>query len=99
MGLTTLAVRTVFILRATLWKVGMKRKIVMFLIFSSFFSKCTFLKLRHFISLRTFVINSIFSVVVCISKILVLFFEAFLTTALSQQESYETASVSTAVCY
>ena len=44
-----------------------------FLTFRSFFSKYTFLRLRHFISLSTYPINSILSVLVSIShKIYVL---------------------------
>ena len=46
-----------------------------------FFSKCTFLRLQHFICPSTYPINSIFSVVVCIYKIRV-FDEVFFLLAI-----------------
>ena len=69
MGLTTLVTQPVSTLGITSWKVVMKSEIVMLLIFGSFFSKCTFLGCD--ILSRLVLINSIFSVVVCIYKILV----------------------------
>ena len=72
----------VYISRAKLWKIVVKYKIAVFLT-SVFFSNCAFLRLRHFISPTTNIINSIFSVVLCIYKINV-FDEAFSSKQLLQ---------------
>ena len=71
--------KAISILRAALFKVVMKCKIVMFfLLFGLFFSKCTFLRLQSFISLSIkYPINPIFSVVVRICKIHIFPLEAF----------------------
>ena len=66
------SLKLVSILRATLWKVVMKCKIVMFFNFLGwlFFSKCSFLRLQNFVWLSIkYPINLIFSVVVCICNI------------------------------
>ena len=65
------SLKLVSILRATLWKVVMKCKIVMFFHFLGFFSpKCSFLRFQNFISPSIkYSINFTFSVVVCICQI------------------------------
>ena len=80
MGLTILVTQPVSIFRAKLWKVVVKYEILCFLTFE-FFSKCTFLRLRHFISCSTYPFNSFFSEVVWIYKNHV-FDEAFFLLAI-----------------
>ena len=70
---------SVSILRAKLWKIVMKRKNNAFLIFGSFFSKGTFLRLSHIFLLQFFPNQLNFSMVVRIHKIHV--FEAFFLLA------------------
>ena len=65
------SLKLVSVLIATLWKVVMKCKTVMFFFpFWVFFSKCSFLRLQNFISpsIKN-PVNLIFALVVCICKI------------------------------
>ena len=68
LGFNTLLAPPVCILRAKLWKVVIKCKVVMFLTFVPFFQKFTFLRLWHFISSYSDAVNPIFTVVVWICK-------------------------------
>ena len=64
------SLKLVFILKATLWKVVMKCKIMFFSLFGLFFSKSSFLRFQNFISPSIkYPINLIFPVIVCICKI------------------------------
>ena len=78
--LTTLVAQPVSVLRAKLWKVVMKCKIVMFLTFAPFFSKFTFSRLQYFMSPQTDSIRPSLALVVGIYKIQV-FDKAFFLVA------------------
>ena len=80
-SLTILIAQPVSIFRAKLWKIVLKCETVIFLTFG-FFSKCTFLKLKHYILSSTSWSSQFFSLIVCIHKIHV-FDEAFFFLAIA----------------